>query len=162
MWYSSTPHELCGVKNPDIGWSFLSEDNNMRLRCLLHTWVNMIFSEGYFYHFLRYIAVLYRRIKQSGSRAFGQYGLKWARTQIVKINFCAANLSTASPNRCGAIKLIIAGRMIRRTSITVSFANVRTQRVNRSKHFEKRCDSMFYFASTTTYISLSLSFSFST
>ncbi|KAL6268286.1 hypothetical protein P5V15_001402 [Pogonomyrmex californicus] len=33
MWYSltSTPRELCGVKNPDATWSFLSEDNNMRL-----------------------------------------------------------------------------------------------------------------------------------
>lgn len=34
MWYSSssTPLELCGVKNGDSKWSFLSEDNNMRLR----------------------------------------------------------------------------------------------------------------------------------
>ncbi|XP_035739914.1 dorsal-ventral patterning tolloid-like protein 1 isoform X2 [Vespa mandarinia] len=33
MWYSSssTPLELCGVKNGDSKWSFLSEDNNMRL-----------------------------------------------------------------------------------------------------------------------------------
>lgn len=33
MWYSltSTPRELCGVKSPNTQWSFLSEDNNMRL-----------------------------------------------------------------------------------------------------------------------------------
>ncbi|KAK2586442.1 hypothetical protein KPH14_010719 [Odynerus spinipes] len=33
MWYSSssTPLELCGVKSSDTKWSYLSEDNNMRL-----------------------------------------------------------------------------------------------------------------------------------
>ncbi|XP_072756376.1 tolloid-like protein 1 isoform X2 [Anoplolepis gracilipes] len=33
MWYSltTTPREFCGVKTPDTEWSFISEDNNMRL-----------------------------------------------------------------------------------------------------------------------------------
>ncbi|KAG7213761.1 hypothetical protein KM043_002984 [Ampulex compressa] len=33
MWYSmlTTPVELCGVKTPDTKWTYLSEDNNMRL-----------------------------------------------------------------------------------------------------------------------------------
>ncbi|XP_043509572.1 bone morphogenetic protein 1 isoform X1 [Frieseomelitta varia] len=33
MWYSasSTPIELCGVKTPEVTWTYLSEDNNMRL-----------------------------------------------------------------------------------------------------------------------------------
>ncbi|XP_014468464.1 PREDICTED: dorsal-ventral patterning tolloid-like protein 1 isoform X2 [Dinoponera quadriceps] len=33
MWYSltSTPRELCGMKPTDAKWSFMSEDNNMRL-----------------------------------------------------------------------------------------------------------------------------------
>ncbi|XP_012138287.1 tolloid-like protein 1 isoform X2 [Megachile rotundata] len=37
MWYSSllTPIELCGVKTPDVKWTYLSEDNNMRLSFIL-------------------------------------------------------------------------------------------------------------------------------
>ncbi|XP_076544897.1 cubilin isoform X2 [Osmia lignaria lignaria] len=37
MWYSvlTTPVELCGVKTPDIKWTYLSEDNNMRLSFIL-------------------------------------------------------------------------------------------------------------------------------
>ncbi|KYN17419.1 Cubilin [Trachymyrmex cornetzi] len=31
MWYSSTPRELCGVKDPNAKWDYLSEDHNMRL-----------------------------------------------------------------------------------------------------------------------------------
>jgi len=27
-----SPHELCGVKDPNAKWNYLSEDNNMRLR----------------------------------------------------------------------------------------------------------------------------------
>ncbi|XP_026672046.1 bone morphogenetic protein 1 isoform X2 [Ceratina calcarata] len=37
MWHSasSTPVELCGVKGPDTEWTYLSEDNNMRLSFIL-------------------------------------------------------------------------------------------------------------------------------
>ncbi|XP_018056212.1 PREDICTED: bone morphogenetic protein 1 isoform X4 [Atta colombica] len=31
MWYSSTPRELCGVKDANAKWDYLSEDHNMRL-----------------------------------------------------------------------------------------------------------------------------------
>lgn len=34
VWYSAstTPVELCGVKASNVNWTYLSEDNNMRLR----------------------------------------------------------------------------------------------------------------------------------
>ncbi|KOC68946.1 Tolloid-like protein 1 [Habropoda laboriosa] len=37
MWYSvsSTPIELCGVKTPNVEWTYLSEDHNMRLSFIL-------------------------------------------------------------------------------------------------------------------------------
>ncbi|CAK9794637.1 Tolloid-like protein 1 [Anthophora quadrimaculata] len=37
MWYSvsSTPIELCGVKAPNVEWTYLSEDHNMRLSFIL-------------------------------------------------------------------------------------------------------------------------------
>lgn len=145
----------------DASWSYLSEDNNMRLRCVVGE-TEDYFDGAYSYRVLsRHFAASYWPTRRWGSRAFGRCGRKWKPIPRipVRISLSAALLNTASPSRCSAITLIIAGRTIRRTRISVSFANVKTQHVRlaRASIYELRCDSMFYFASTTNLYYLSLS-----
>ena len=102
MWYSSTPRELCGVKDANAKWDYLSEDHNMRLRFVVLHMNNKTFNNTL--NKFSYYIILYSLYNVhsfiSADKAVGQQGFRAVWTEVSMNTDCENQFLCSKSKYC--------------------------------------------------------------